>query len=166
MGFGIEEDDDGHSWIHFSKLNVHLLAEQPDSESSLRCYLKVVEPMLLVGPTVANVKAYYRPPSGEGPQFVVNDGRPGLHVVEGPLEPGVNEVIVAIEPGHELVLTGSKVLWRTVGASPELAARAALSLSTLVRAKGSSLTRASPSWMGALTPSYLATRNFFGGVWY
>ena len=57
-GYQVEEDDDGHIWVHFHKLGVTMLAETPDLESARVCRLRPVEPRVLEGPCVETVDVY------------------------------------------------------------------------------------------------------------
>jgi hypothetical protein len=52
FGYQVEEDDDGHIWVHFHKLGVTILAETPDQEPARACRLRPVEPRVLDGPCV------------------------------------------------------------------------------------------------------------------
>ena len=110
IGYSVYSDDDGVIWVSFLKLGVSLLAEVPGDgdEGFLRC----IEPLVLEGPAVETVSAFNV--SEKPNQWIADDGWPGVRVIEGPARQGVNQIIVAIEPGARAVLTGTKThgVWK------------------------------------------------------
>ena len=64
---------------------------------------------------------------GRGPQgqeWICDCAWPGVKVVEGPISDGIHDVLVAVEPGAQLVVSGSSVPWTTTLAQLEIVARA------------------------------------------
>ena len=57
-GYQVEEDDDGHVWVHFHKLGVTMLAETPDLDAVRSCRVRPIEPRVLEGPCVETVSVY------------------------------------------------------------------------------------------------------------
>ena len=55
FGYQVEEDDDGHVWVHFHKLGVTMLAETPDPEATRSCMVRPVEPRVIDRPCVEPV---------------------------------------------------------------------------------------------------------------
>ena len=60
-------------------------------------------------------------------RWICDDSWTGVKVIEGPLTSGPSKIIVAVEPGARAVITGTRVPWRVVDVTPEVAARAAMS---------------------------------------
>ena len=126
FGYQVEEDDDGHVWVHFHKLGVTMLAETPDSEPTRSCLARPVEPRVLDGPCVEPVAIYYSGEVGGPPGWICDDAWPGVKVIEGPLLPGAGKVIVAVEHGARAIISGTFVPWKMSTLTPAAAARAAM----------------------------------------
>ena len=112
FGYQVEEDDDGHIWVHFHKLGVIILAETPDQGPARACRLRPVEPRVLDGPCVEVVDVYCLDDGAQQPGWVCDDCWPGVRVIEGPVSLGPGKVIVAVEPGAQAVITGTRVPWQ------------------------------------------------------
>ena len=124
-GFQIHEDEDGLVWVTLAKLGVTMLAEIPERDKVARCVLAPMEPQILTGPCVEAIDVYCRQQPNR--RWVCDDGWPGVKVIEGPLRTGASKLMVAVEPGARAVICGTRVPWRIVKQTPEVAARAAVS---------------------------------------
>ena len=105
-----EEDDDGHIWVHFTKLGVTVLAETPDLEPTRACRMRPVEPTVLEGPCVEAINVYDSGNDSEKGRWICDEAWPGVKVVEGPLVAGPSQIVVAVEPGARAVITGTRVI--------------------------------------------------------
>ena len=121
-GAAFAKDVDGHVWVEFRTLGVTLLAEGPTVPSEGSCRLRAIEPQVLEGPRVCDVSAYLDgAPQGE---WILDDGWPGVKVVERPLSLGRQVVQMIVEPHQRVVLTPVRCPWRIGCASKELLSRA------------------------------------------
>ena len=123
LGYALDRDDDGHVWVSLRKLGVTLLAEMPsDEDKAFSCAVRATEPRVLVGPCVEMVDVYCEPTSG--PLWITDDAVPGVRVVEGPVQEGPGKVMLALDPGARLTISGARVPWTTTRPTVEGLARA------------------------------------------
>jgi hypothetical protein len=89
--------------------------------------LRPVEPRVLEGPCVEVVDVYCLDGGAQRAGWMCDDCWPGVQVVEGPVSVGPSNIVVAVEPGARAVITGTRVPWQVRRATPEVAARVAMS---------------------------------------
>ena len=107
--FMCDMDDDGHIWIHLTKLGITMLAESPEQQPGTGSVLRVREPTVLEGPCVREVPVCCATRTAPEGAWVQNDHWPGVHVVEGPLVSGSTNIVVAVDPGARAVISGPRV---------------------------------------------------------
>ena len=118
-------DAEGNVWVELRALGVTLLAEGSRAGGSAAPELRVVDPCVLHGPCVENVRAVYM--GAEQPLWVIDAGWPGVKVVERPVVAGEQMVQVAVEPAQTAVITQASFPWDVAAPNPEQLARGALS---------------------------------------